>query len=206
MKDNNGSVETWIRVLQKAGFLDAAESTKLTAKGVLATECNEGHPLLCSEFFVQGGHRALTGEELITLFACFIEEKVTDDTPSVASLNVPKAVKDAMMCLDGIVQEFQKYEHQETIYSRESYWTLCTTWVEPVWRWLQGDHASAICTDYGLFEGNFVRSVLRITNIVEEWISMGSYMADVELLEKLDAARVNLVRDFLRPDSLYLHL
>jgi superfamily II RNA helicase len=206
MKENKAGVDVWIRVLQKAGFLDATESTKLTTKGVLATECNEGHALLCSEFFVQGGHKDLTGEELVTLFACFIEEKVKDETPSIASLNVPKAVKDAMMGLDGIVQEFQGFEHQEGIYSPDSYWTLCTTWVEPVWRWLQGDHASAICTDHGLFEGNFVRSVLRVTNIVEEWVSMGTYMADVELLEKLEAARANLVRDFLKPDSLYLHL
>jgi len=206
MKKNTGSVDLWIRVLQKAGFLDAAESTKLTIKGILATECNEGHPLLCSEFFVQGCHRQLTGEELITLFACFIEEKVNDETPSVQSLNVPKAIKDAMMELDGITQEFQEYEIQEKTYSPNSYWTLCTTWVEPVWRWLQGDHASAICTDYGLFEGNFVRAVLRVTNIVEEWVSMGTYMGDTELLGKLQAARANLVREFLVPDSLYLHL
>jgi superfamily II RNA helicase len=206
MKENTGSVDVRIRVLQKAGFLDPEESSNLTTKGVMATECNEGHALLCSEFFVQGGHKDLTGEELVTLFACFIEEKVSDTTPSVASLNVPKAVKDAMMDLDGIVQEFQSFENQEGIYSPDSYWTLCTTWVEPVWRWLQGDHASAICTDYGLFEGNFVRAVLRVTNIVEEWVSMGTYMADVELLEKLEAARANLVREFLVPDSLYLHL
>jgi superfamily II RNA helicase len=91
-------------------------------------------------------------------------------------------------------------------YSRESYWTLCTTWIEPVQRWVDGDSASAICTDYGLFEGNFVRAVLRISNMVEEWVAVGSYTGDIELLDKLQSIRTKLVKDFLVPDSLYLHL
>ena len=37
MKENKAGVDVWIRVLQKAGFLDSEESTKLTTKGVLAS-------------------------------------------------------------------------------------------------------------------------------------------------------------------------
>jgi hypothetical protein len=41
---------------------------------------------------------------------------------------------------------------------------------------------------------------------VDEWTAVATFLEDVELLEKLQGVRQILVRDFLIPDSLYLHL
>jgi len=204
---NTRGVDTWIRILRDTQFLEPSEaSTTLTTKGVLATEFNEGHPLLCAEFFTLGYHKSLSGNDLLITFASLIEEKVTDTTPSLSSLQVSDDVKHALKQLDTIVRTFQTCEDYYKQYSKESYWTLCTTWIEPVQAWLQGDSASSICTKYELFEGNFVRTMLRISNIADEWAAVGTYTSDTELLEKLHEARRNLVREFLLPDSLYLHL
>ena len=110
------------------------------------------------------------------------------------------------MDLDTITRDFCKVESKYGVYSREDFWTLSTTWVEPVWRWLQGEDAAQICSDYGLFEGNFVRAILRVSNMVEEWNAMATYMGDVELLDKFRDLQDSLIRGVLQQDSLYLHL
>ena len=204
---NKGGVETWIKILQDNEFMTTDSSTPaLTRKGILATEFNEGHPLLCAEFFILGHHKPLSGDELLTVLASLIEEKVTDATPSLINLDISKEVQTALYELDSIAKIFQDSEEKYKKYSKESYWTLCTTWIEPVQRWLQGHSASVICSEHGLFEGNFVRTILRLANMADEWIAVATYSEDIETLEKLQNIRPRLVRDFLVPDSLYLHL
>jgi superfamily II RNA helicase len=194
-------------ILRDTQFLEPSElSTTLTTKGILATEFNEGHPLLCAEFFSLGYHKPLSGNDLIILLACLIEEKPTETTTSLANLRISEEVRTALQQLDTLVQTFQTCEDVYKQYSKEPYWTLYTTWIEPIQRWLDGESASSICSDCGLFEGNFVRAVLRISNMVDEWIAVGSYMSDIDLLEKLNAVRGLLVKDFIVPDSLYLHI
>jgi hypothetical protein len=67
-------------------------------------------------------------------------------------------------------------------------------------------HISALCADYGIFEGNFVRSVLKVANVLDELCALATLESDTKLLETLEGARTRLVRDVVVPDSLYLHL
>jgi hypothetical protein len=203
MQGFHGNAEQWIAILESAGFLSGGNLTK---KGVLATECNEGHTILTAEFYSRELHKNLSGAELLSAMACLINEKQTDDTPSLESMNVPKQVKDVLYDLDKITNDILKLESANGVCSRESYWVLTTTWIEPVSRWLAGENASQICSDYGLFEGNFVRAILRIANMADEWTAMATYCEDTELLEKLKDVRSNLIREIIVPDSLYLHL
>jgi superfamily II RNA helicase len=203
MKSFHGNAENWLAVLERLGFI---QDGHLTKKGILATESNEGHTILTTEFYTRNFHKNLSGAELLTVMACFIDEKETDAIPSLESMNISRAVKDALYELDGIANKTTKIEGQEGIHSRESFWKLSTTWIEPIWRWLEGERATTICSDYGLFEGNLVRAVLRIANIADELTSIATYCEDIELLEKMKIVKTDLVRDIIVPDSLYLHL
>jgi superfamily II RNA helicase len=201
---NTGNVDRWISNLKKAEYLDT--DSKLTPKGVLATEFNEGHSLLCTEFFSRNLHKSLGGDELVATLACFMEEKEKDDAPTLQELSVPESVKVALDSISGITDEFLGLEDSAGLHSPTGYWSLSLTWVEPIWRWIHGDSAAAICADYGLFEGNFVRAVLRVANMVDEWTSVATLAQDLETLEKLQDVKQRLIREILVPDSLYLHL
>lgn len=203
MKGFHGNAENWLAVLESAGFIS---NGTLTKKGILATECNESHGILATEFYTRELHKNMSGEELLTAMACFIDEKETDATPSLSELNVTKEIKDALYSLDDIAKDIIQLEAENRICSRESFWKLSTTWIEPIWRWLDGENIAQICSDYGLFEGNFVRAVLRIANMADEWTAMATLYEDIELLEKLKNVRGQLLRDSIVPDSLYLHL
>lgn len=205
-QSNTGHADDFIHILQKTGYLTEAESPALTRRGIVATEFNEGHPLLCTEFLLGGHHKDLTADELIATFACLVEEKETDQTPSVDELSVTPKVRNSLYTLDELTKIFTKEEADIRVYSPESYWALTTTWIEPVWRWLHEENAAQICSDYGLFEGNFVRTILRMSNVVDELTSVATFLEDLELLEKLKDCKQRLLRDFMIPDSLYLHL
>jgi len=65
-------------------------------------------------------------------------------------------------------------------------------------------HISTVCAEYGLFEGNFVRGLLKLANILDEWLSLATYCEHADQIEKVTALRSLLVRDLAVPDSLYL--
>jgi superfamily II RNA helicase len=204
MSNNTGNVQTWLEILKETGFLN--EYSSLTEKGVLATEFNEGHSLLCAEFFMRGFHKDLSGKELLCGLACLMEEKETENTPGLDDLQVPKPVYMALCRIGAIVDDMFKVEEKYRAHSPENYWRLTTTWIEPIWKWLHGENLGAICSEYGLFEGNFVRAVSRIANMVDEWVAIATLASDLELLEKLSSVKTDLIRDIIVPDSLYLHI
>jgi superfamily II RNA helicase len=204
MSQNTGNVETWLKILKETGFLN--EDNSLTEKGVLATEFNEGHSLLCSEFFTRKFHNDLTEKELLCSLACLMDEKETENTPGLDDLRVPKPVHMALGRIGMIVDDMYKIEEKYKSYSPESYWRLTTTWIEPVWKWLNGESLGSICNEYGLFEGNFVRAISRIANMVDEWMAIATLASDLDLLQKLSNVKSELIRDIIVPDSLYLHM
>jgi superfamily II RNA helicase len=91
--------------------------------------------------------------------------------------------------------------------SPDRFWDLGTKWVEPMWRWLTEDVAMAtLCTEYEVFEGNFMRSLLKLASLLEEWRSLATLSADVEVLERLRHVEQRLLRGIAVCDSIYLRI
>lgn len=204
LQTNQGNVPQWFAVLKATGFLN--EDNTLPLKGTLATECNEAHGLLIAEAITRGFHKGLTGAELMAALACFMEEKETESTPTLDELAVPKAVKEFLCRINDATHTFTTAEAQVGLHSPEEYWRLTTTWIDPVWRWIQGESAAAICNELDVFEGNFVRAILRVANMLDELNAVATLVNDLELLAALAEVKPALVRDIVVPDSLYLHL
>jgi superfamily II RNA helicase len=59
---------------------------------------------------------------------------------------------------------------------------------------------------YGMYEGNVIRSVLKLQNMLEEWRAMAIYCEHTEVLEKFRDAHNLLIREAVIQDSLYLHM
>ena len=121
------------------------------------------------------------------------------------SLDLSVKVKDSLGKIGALALELGQKEYNLTKKDTQ-FWNLSTTWLEPVSAWLSGYEVSKICVDYGIFEGNFVRMIMRLANLVDEWTSVATFIEDIELLEKLRDVRGRLVKDVIIPDSLYLHI
>jgi superfamily II RNA helicase len=208
LEAHEAGIEPAVRFLRQIDFLKAdATTTKdlgagnLTVRGILATEVNEGNPILMTELFLSEKAHALSGEELVQVLAAFLE---LDEKKSKQAVNASSAVKDAISWLESVASELEAHEPDGV--SPRTYWQLSTEWIEPVGRWLAGEHISTICADAGIFEGNFTRGILKLGNLLDEWLALATYCQHTSQIEKVGTIRPLLIRDVVIPDSIYLKL
>ena len=210
LEEHESSIDSVIQFLYEMGYVKHNDShtltnNDLTLKGILATEVNEGHAILMTELYTKELCHALSGVELVCVLACFQEKKDTEDNPSLYDIHVSSYVKNVILSLEQMIIQFKTLENKVG-YPIRNYWTTSTKMIEPMKRWLEGEHASVICSDHDLFEGNFIRSVMKIANMLDEWLAMATYCQHTEQIEKMMEVRSYLVRDVVVSDSLYLRL
>jgi superfamily II RNA helicase len=184
--------------LQSLGY---AEDETLTEMGVLASEINEGHPLVMSAMFKRGFN--LPREDLVALLSCFVEGEKTEEPITTWCLRVPDTLKSALLAVHVIAQDLCARENPK---SQPEYWTVHNYWPEIVYRWMHGDEMAVLCSEYEVYEGNFMKAILKTANIVDEWITLATITKNLEVLETLREIRPDLVRGLVVPDSLYLRL
>lgn len=194
-----------IKLLESWGFLKEGQLTDL---GILATEVNEGNQILMARAYKEGLCSFLTQEELVVFLTAFLGEcKV--DSPILSDLAVPTSVKGVLVTVDSWAAQYQRDEDRALGPQHSGMWSLQTTWIEPCYRWVQGsdnNEAAALCLEYGIYEGNFMRSLLKLANLVEEWTSMATYAQDIKTLELVEGLQQKIVRGIVKPESLYLSL
>ena len=208
LEQHQASIQPVVDFLHHMGYLRHSDAQTLTnddlgLKGILATEINEGHPILMTELYTENMLHHLTGDELVCVLASFQEKKDTEEQP--ASLQVSENVVQVLKTVRNMVDSFKEME-QRVGYPVEGYWNTSTIMVEPMRRWMEGEHASVICAEYNLFEGNFIRVVLKIANMLDEVLSVATYCQHTEQVEKITEVKSRLIRDVVISDSLYLRL
>ena len=210
LSDTSSDVERKIKVLEQAGFLKPIEDPKahtkdsLTTVGVLATELNESDALLISQFYLTARAKELAPEELLCILAgCIMDGKMDSET-SLSEIKVPQVVKDGFYDLTDLWDNLRKMELAQN--SAQSKWNMSISWIGPMWDWINGDAVATICQTYGIYEGNLIRSVLKLQNMLDEWRSMAAYCEHTDTMDKFRDAHQLLVREAVIQDSLYLHM
>ena len=158
------------------------EDDRLTQKGLMASEVHEGHPLLMVELYERYNWIDKSTTSLVEALSCFLEQQdgSVPNSPVVESLEI-------------VAKNMKIYDVILTSY-----------WEDVVRDWLEGD--DYVCEKYGIEHGNFVRAMLKLANIVREWVCMATIKQDTEMIEKLNGMEQKIVRGFVLPDSLYLRL
>jgi len=204
------SITPSVRFLKEIGYLKnddplTLKNEDLTLKGILATEINEGHQILMTELYTQEHLHSLSGEEIVTVLGCFMEEKETDDSPTIGEINVSNEVRAVLLKIKKMAQELGGVEDRIG-FPVQDYWKVGTQLIDPMRRWIEGENASIICQEHGLFEGNFIRSIMKMANMLDEWLAMATYCQHTEQVNKIMEVRQKIIRDIVISDSLYLHL
>ena len=216
LQDHAKTVEPFLVFLRSVEYLtpesdskppETLAATDLTLRGILATEVNEGNPILMTELFLSRKAHDLSGPELATVLSAFLEDFDKDLSITVEYVQVPDTTKTVLRHLTQIAKDFQKKE--DAFYGAaagsDKIWATTLQWTEPLYWWLTDTvHLSAVCAEYGIFEGNFVRGLLKLANILDEWLSLATYCEHADQIEKVTVLRSLLVRDLAVPDSLYL--
>ena len=210
LSDTSSDVERKIKVLEHLGFLKPLEDPKahtkdsLTTVGVLATELNESDALMISQFYLTPKAKDLTPEELLCILAACIMDGKMDSETKLSDIKVPQAVKDSLYDMDDLWNKLRNMETDQK--STHSKWKMSTAWIGPMWDWMNGDAVATICQNYGLYEGNLIRSVLKLQNMLDEWRSMAAFCEHTDIMDKFREAHHLLLREAVIQDSLYLHM
>jgi superfamily II RNA helicase len=204
LKGSSFRIQKKIDLLEDAGFI---REKKPTLRGILATEVNEGHGLLLSGAVIMDDAKHLDCEELVCFLAGFLGEgeKATEGS-SLESLKLSKRVLDLLYFADDYADDLIKLEAKHDCESPQSYWMLQSSWIDIARRWYTGEDASAICAEYGIYEGNFIRAMLKLGNLIEEWMNMLTYLQYTEELERYKDLKDCILRGIVKPQSLYLTL
>jgi hypothetical protein len=193
-----------LSALKACGAYDGAALTQL---GVAATECNEANPLLMAKLYTSGRLKGAKVEEIVGVLASLVVDRESQDKSTEPShLSLSPLVCETLLKIDdwstigaGIDQDF-------LVASPQSFWCLTTMLTDILTKWLGGATAPELCEEYEVFPGNFMRGLLKVNNVVQEWISICTLHADVEQLATLDGIQDRLMRDIVIPESLYLRL
>lgn len=180
-----------------------------TAFGVLATEVNEGNPLLMARLYESNLLHEATEEEIVGILGCFITEKEALERsthPNSLPSSISPLVKSTLLAINGWTQEGLATETKYGIESPPEYWCLSTLWVEIGTEWINGADAGELAVRYELYEGNLTRGLLKLTSLLNEWISLATIKADVDMLHRLRETPSKMLRDVVLPESLYLRL
>ena len=209
-KNTTGDIDTRIQILQSQGFLKPLENIRshssetLTVKGVLATELNESKSILISQFYLSPLGQRLSPQEVLTVLCGCISEGTKEDQPQLSTLDISEDVKESLYSL----HDFWHNLHLEENKHGKDYtpWDLTTFWIEPLQQWMDGEPVASICSAFGIYEGNLIRSVLKLNNMLEEWRCMAKFCEHADMLAKFIDAEKLLIREVVIQDSLYLHL
>ncbi len=88
----------------------------------------------------------------------------------------------------------------------DGFWEVDFGWVEPIYQFLTGTTLPTLAAEYGIYEGNLVRVLLKMGNVVEEWRTLATLRTDTEMLNRLADAEKMLALPIPSSDSLYLRL
>ena len=195
------------RVLEEYGYV---KDGRLTSRGLLASEVNEGHPFMMTELFLElrKNLKHITKEELLTVLAVFLGEPRDDVmTKSPDSLDVSRTVCETLWFLSDVAKECSSLEAKVGVPYEPGFWDLSTEWVEPVSSWLEGEISlPEIAVKYEIFEGNMMKALMKLSGLLDEFQSMAALMGELEWLAELQDARQLILRDIVIAESLYLRI
>lgn len=195
-------IESRLKILQEYGFV--TEDGELTSRGHLASEIHEGHPFLMVELFQRLLLVVPSLPTLLVILSLFLGEAKEDmeGNKLPEDLQVDSAAREEIL---------QIYADAEAGLKRDGdapYWALSTEWVEPVAEWISNPDTilPKLAADFGLFEGNIQRALMKLMGLVEEFRSLCELSGEVAWLRTLEGASELVLRGVVVAESLYLRL
>ena len=175
----------------------------INKKGTIAKQIAECNELLLTEILTNNLLHNLSSVEIITVLAIFIEEKTIDgESSSIDDLDIPSK---SIQVIKQIKQISNKFEFNESKYNlnTKTDWNIYLEFVQPAYMWIQNKSIYEI-KSYCQYEGNFIKNIIKINNILENIKSICMIIEDYDLLYKIQDLYKILIRDQVTLESLYI--
>ena len=195
------NIDLFINLLKEEKYI---VNDKITKKGIVASSINECNELLLTEVIYRGLLDNLEFPEIIAILSAFINEKDQNSNELyISDLNLPKAVIIVLKELNIMADHFIDLENDHKIYIGSDY-KLYLDFIEPAYIWASGGTIHQVFEKTAIYDGNFVKSIMRINNICENLFDICKLLEKYDLCQKLEGYSKILIRDITSINSLYV--
>jgi superfamily II RNA helicase len=206
------NVKTVLQLLEQLKFIEAINSDvySLLEKGRIASHIREVNCIVFADIIASGMFKTLSTKEMIGIFSCFTNIKVSEDKRELFPASKSKLVTECVLKINEHYISYLETELGKQIDSGLQYdihfdlidytmeWTQCETEAEC-------KHLLQILfTEKGIFLGEFVKAILKINNISAELEKVAETMGDLEMLQKLKEVPFKTQKFVATNQSLYI--
>jgi len=175
----------------------------LTPRGRIASQINECNPILLTELIVGNLLNGLSAPEIVAVIAVFIDDSNPQNPIGKSDLQVPRKVIQVIEQLDWFAEKYMDVEKAYG-YTDEKYWDIHYDYVDVAYKWASGKNINEIITGLDTYEGNFIRNMIKLYNIIKDIRCLLAIHDDQRLLPILQTIDVLLIRNEVTIKSLYL--
>lgn len=189
---SNNDTYNAFRFLSAANYIETFEN-KLTIKGIIGAHINDCNCFIMTEIIVREIFDDMSSEEIVGFLSIFLDDKKEISLYEIETDNIRIKITKVL----DIIHEFKIIEEQLHYFGND--WTIYYDFVDTAYRWASG----FIISDEE-YDGNFVRNMLKINNMVENLIKICEINLKFELIDKLQKINSLIIRDFVLNLSLYV--
>ena len=194
-------------LLKKWHFLNDDNTPSL--KGIIASQINECNPIILTEIIIKDYLIDMTIEEIISFMSIFTEPVKQIFNKKDTTLDISDVLYDKIYDIQYFVDEMQKEEY-EIIGNTPDFntdWYISIDYIDITYKWGKGDTVLNILNmlaEKGEYEGNFVKNMLKISNIIHNVLAIYKMIGKIEMLPILEKVDGIIMRDIVSINSLYL--
>jgi len=180
-------------------------STDVSVKGTIAVFINECNFIILTELVTSDIFDDLVIQEICAVLAIFIDTKDKDkEEIGLGDLDVSPNINKKISDIARLVNRLKQEETEYNNHADEDFWSLNYNFIDAAYMWAMGCDIREIKGKYDVYEGNFIRNIMKINNICTELINATEVIDNVALMIKLKAIEPLLIRDIVTPVSLYI--
>jgi superfamily II RNA helicase len=212
------SVNSVLNLLIEENFIDGNltedTSLKLTIKGKIATQIKELHCLVFSKLYNEKILDRLSSKQLAALFSCFTEIRVQEDLREELKGNFAKSIDkndlDIMVYVSNLYDYYKNEELLRNINTGFDYEINYDLFIY-INKWCEAENTNEcklvlqeLSIKKNIFLGEFVKALLKINNIVNEFENIAELTGNIELLSKLKEIPNITLKYIATTQSLYV--
>lgn len=175
----------------------------LTVKGIVASNINDCNSVVLTEMLTNGYFEDLDTDEIIGLLSVFIGEREEDREHELT----PRLRDTTHNLLEQLIPEIEQKEalYLPSALLTSDWYQYNTEYVDISTLWASGAAFRTIQEKVSvIYEGNFVKNMLKLKNLCETLIKSAEIIGDHILIKKIEKYNELLIRDIVTPESLYL--
>jgi superfamily II RNA helicase len=205
------NIKTVLQLLEKWRLIINTESVyTLLEKGLIASHIREVNCIAFADIIASGMFKQLTTKQMIGIFSCFTNIKVSEDKREIKSESKDKHVAECVAKISDLYTLHQETELHQRVSSGIQF-DMHYDLIDWVMEWLDCESEEqckyllqSLIAEKGIFLGEFVKAILKINNISAELEKVAETMGDLEMLQKLKEVPIKTQKFVATNQSLYI--